>query len=93
MVRLSCDIPGQLDCHGLRGLLPALAGVVGDDLNPLQGNHAFAHHLVQDGDDPLDLHLIELLPPVGWADVSTRRDLDHLEAKLEAKNGPPSWPR
>ena len=26
--------------------------------------------------------LMELLPPVGWADVATKRDLDHLEERL-----------
>lgn len=29
--------------------------------------------------------LMELLPPVGWADVATKRDLDHLHAVLDAK--------
>lgn len=28
--------------------------------------------------------LMELLPPVGWADVATKRDLDALEHKLLA---------
>ena len=29
--------------------------------------------------------MMELLPPVGWADVATKQDLELLELKLEAK--------
>jgi hypothetical protein len=28
------------------------------------------------------LVLMEMLPPTGWADVATRQELDHLEARL-----------
>ena len=28
---------------------------------------------------------MELLPPVGWADVATNRELDHLRVELEAR--------
>ena len=29
--------------------------------------------------------MMSLLPPVGWADVATKRDLEILESRLEAK--------
>ena len=28
---------------------------------------------------------MEMLPPVGWADVATKRDLDVLEQRLESR--------
>jgi hypothetical protein len=28
---------------------------------------------------------MEMLPPVGWADVATKRDLDHLDARIDAR--------
>lgn len=36
------------------------------------------------GDDA-GITLMELLPPVGWADVATKQDLALLEAHLEAR--------
>ena len=36
------------------------------------------------GDGPAAT-LMTMLPPVGWADVATKRDLAELEARLEAK--------
>ena len=35
------------------------------------------------GDDA-GITLMEMLPPVGWADVATKRDLDALEATVTA---------
>lgn len=29
--------------------------------------------------------MMDLLPPVGWSDIATRRDLEALEARLDAK--------
>ena len=29
--------------------------------------------------------MMEHLPPVGWADVATKRDLEHLELRIENK--------
>jgi hypothetical protein len=36
------------------------------------------------GDDA-GITLMEMLPPVGWADVATKRDLEVLEVRLEAR--------
>jgi hypothetical protein len=37
------------------------------------------------GPEPAACILMEHLPPVGWADVATKRDLDALETKLDAR--------
>jgi hypothetical protein len=29
--------------------------------------------------------LMEMLPPVGWADVATKRDLDQLDSRLDSR--------
>ncbi len=34
------------------------------------------------GDEEVAEALMELLPPVGWGDLATKRDLDHLGAEL-----------
>ena len=36
------------------------------------------------GDEPAAT-LMEMLPPVGWADVTTKRDLDQLADRFDAK--------
>ena len=47
------------------------------------------HQLFQRLEELLGLEeastLMEMLPPVGWADVATKRDLDQLESRLEAR--------
>ena len=37
------------------------------------------------GDEEVAATLMELLPPVGWADVATKRDLGHLETQLRGE--------
>ena len=37
--------------------------------------------------DEAGITLMELLPPVGWADVATKQDLGHLEALMDARFG------
>jgi hypothetical protein len=34
--------------------------------------------------DEAGITLMELLPPVGWADVATKQDLTHLEHRFDA---------
>ncbi len=34
------------------------------------------------GDEGVAATLMELLPPVGWADVATKRDIDQLRTEL-----------
>ena len=47
--------------------------------------HALHEWAKQAGDEEVAATLMELLPPAGWADVATRRDLDHLGTQL--RNG------
>ena len=44
--------------------------------------HEWAKRL---GNDEVAATLMELLPPVGWADVATKRDLDHLRTELRTE--------
>ena len=54
-------------------------------------NEESRHHLYQRLEEVLGPHeatvLMEHLPPVGWADVATKRDLDILEERLEGRMG------
>ena len=47
------------------------------------------HHLYQRLEEVLGKAeaavLMEYLPPVGWADVATKRDLDVLESRMDAR--------
>lgn len=45
--------------------------------------HALHEWAKQAGNEEVAETLMELLPPVGWADVATKRDLDHLGHDLE----------
>lgn len=47
--------------------------------------HALHEWAKQAGDEEVAATLMELLPPVGWADVATKRDLDHLGAEFRAE--------
>ncbi len=44
--------------------------------------HEFAR---ETWDDQAADTLMEMLPPVGWADVATKRDLDALEERMDAR--------
>ncbi len=47
------------------------------------------HHLIAQVTEALGkeaaMSLTELLPPVGWADIATRRDLDALEERVGSR--------
>ncbi len=47
------------------------------------------YHLHQQLEEALDERgantMMELLPPVGWADVTTKRDLDQLEERMDLR--------
>ena len=47
--------------------------------------HAMYRHLEEVLGHETATQLMEHLPPVGWADVATKRDLDHLETRIELR--------
>lgn len=50
-----------------------------------QSRHQMIEALTRALGEEAAMTLAAHLPPVGWADVATTRDLDHLEARLEAR--------
>lgn len=46
--------------------------------------HALHEWAKRVGDEEVAATLMELLPPVGWADVATKRDLDVLRIEVQA---------
>ncbi|MBW3664448.1 MAG: hypothetical protein KY469_15210 [Actinobacteria bacterium] len=50
-----------------------------------QARHHLIEMLVASMDDEAAATLMDYLPPVGWADVATKRDLDTLEAVLRGE--------
>lgn len=46
--------------------------------------HALHEWVKRVGDEEVAETLMELLPPVGWADVATKRDLDHVRVEMRA---------
>lgn len=40
--------------------------------------------LMESGGQEVASTMMDLLPPVGWADVATKRDLDHLRMEFRA---------
>ena len=49
-----------------------------------RGRHALHEAARRELGDEEAATLMELLPPVGWADVATKRDLDVLRVEMEA---------
>ena len=54
-----------------------------------QRRHRLHEWVRTSADEEVAATLMELLPPAGWADVATKRDLDHLhgQIRLELSEG------
>ncbi len=45
--------------------------------------HALHEWVRQQAGEEVAETMMDLLPPVGWADIATKRDLDHLERRID----------
>ena len=88
----ACAIGGTLTpTCGRRLERPVLRSPTTGERNdrPMAITESTRHHLHQRLDEVLGpddaTTLMEHLPPVGWADVATKRDLDHLGSRTSAE--------